>query len=60
MRRITVLFLVAVLVVALTAGTAMAKPSESKGKGKDKEKFVPCHKGTMLRVANPAEKGNVW
>ncbi len=59
MRRITILFLVAVLVVALTAGTAMAKPGKSKGKGKGKEKVVLCHKGTMLRVANPAEKAHL-
>ena len=59
MRRITILFLVAVLVVALTAGAAMAKPGKNKGKGKGKEKVVLCHKGTTIKVAKSAEKGHL-
>ena len=53
MRRIIILFLVAVLVVALMAGAAMAKP------GKSKEKVVLCHEGTTIKVAKPAEKSHL-
>ena len=53
MKKAMILTVVAALVVALMAGTAMAKPDKSKGKGKAPATVTYVFKGTVTGVTTP-------